>query len=36
MILGLEPNAFWLLIGAPTIVIAVMFLCTLRIRKEKD
>ena len=36
MILGLEPNAFWLLIGAPAIVIVVMFLHTLRIRTEKD
>ena len=36
MILGLESNAFWLLIGAPVIIIALMFLGALRIRSEKD
>ena len=32
--LGLEATAFWLMIGAPAIVIAVMFIACLRIKRE--
>ena len=33
---GLEMSAFWMLIGGPTIVIALMFYKCIRIRKERD
>lgn len=36
LILGLETGPFWLLIGAPVVVITVMFLYIIRIRAEKD
>ena len=36
LILGLKAGPFWLLIGLPIIVIALMFLYTIRIRAEKD
>ena len=32
--LGLEPNAFWLLIGAPAVVIGLMFVSCLKIKRE--
>ncbi len=36
LILGLEAGPFWLLIGAPAVVITLMFLYIIRIRAEKD
>lgn len=36
LILGLEAGPFWLLIGAPVVVITLMFLYVIRIRAEKD
>lgn len=33
--LGLETTAFWLMIGAPAIVIAVMFFGCLKIKGEE-
>lgn len=33
--LGLETTAFWLMIGAPAIVITVMFIACLRIKGEE-
>ena len=32
--LGLDAAAFWLMIGAPAIVIAVMFIACLGIKRE--
>ena len=33
---GLEPGAFWMLIGGPIIIIMLMFFKCVLIRKESD
>ena len=31
---GLESNAFWLLIGAPAVIIGLMFIGCLKVKRE--